>query len=113
MAMAAPQNVIRAEQAFREELTRARRDGFTAEEVAEAKKGILQARAVARSQDGAVAARWTSLLDLGHDWRYSKEFEERIMALTPEQVNAAFRKYIDPEQLTLVVAGDAGKARKN
>ena len=112
-AMAAPQNVIRAEQAFLEELARARRDGFTAEEVAEAKKGILQARAVARSQDGAVAARWTSLLDLGHDWRYSKEFEERIMALTPEQVNAAFRKYIDPEQLTLVVAGDAGKARKN
>jgi predicted Zn-dependent peptidase len=29
------------------------------------------------------------------------------MALTPEQVNAAFRKYIDPEQLTLVVAGDS------
>jgi predicted Zn-dependent peptidase len=34
------------------------------------------------------------------------------MALTAEQVNAAFRKYIDPEQLTLVVAGDASKGRK-
>ncbi|RDE49893.1 MAG: insulinase family protein [Candidatus Accumulibacter meliphilus] len=108
-AMAAPQNLDRAEQAFREELTRARRDGFTAAEVAEAKKGILEARAVARSQDSAVAARWISLLDLGHDWLYSKNFETRIMALTPEQVNAAFRKYIDPEQLTLVVAGDARK----
>jgi zinc protease len=112
-AMAAPQNLDRAEQAFLEELTRARRDGFTAEEVAEAKKGILEARAVARSQDSAVAARWISLLDLGQDWLYSKNFETRVMALTPEQVNAAFRKYIDPEQLTLVVAGDASKGNAN
>jgi len=108
-AMAAPQNLDRAEQAFLDELARARRDGFTAEEVAEAKKGILEARAVARSQDSAVAARWISLLDLGHDWLYSKDFETRVMALTPEQVNGAFRKYIDPAQLTLVVAGDARK----
>jgi len=112
-AMAAPQNLARAEQAFLEELTRARRDGFTADEVAEAKKGILEARAVARSQDSAVAARWISLLDLGHDWLYSKDFEARVMALTPEQVNTAFRKYIDPGQLTLVVAGDARKGKEN
>lgn len=110
-AMAAPQNVSRAEQAFLDELARARRDGFTAAEVSEAKKGILEARAVARSQDSAVAGNWLSFLDLDRDWQFSKDFEEKVMALTPEQVNAAFRKYIDPEQLTLVVAADASKAR--
>ena len=31
------------------------------------------------------------------------------MAVTPEQVTTALRKYIDPEQLTLVIAGDTGK----
>ncbi|WP_313952371.1 pitrilysin family protein [Accumulibacter sp.] len=109
-AMAAPQNVVRAEQAFFEELRRARRDGFTAEEVAEAKKGILESRAVTRSQDSAVAAGWISWLDLGRDWRFSKAFEEKIAALTPEQVNAAFRNYIDPEQLTIVIASDTSKS---
>jgi zinc protease len=107
--MVAPQNAARAEQAFLEELQRARRDGFTATEVAEAKKGVLEARAVTRSQDSEVAARWASYLDLGRNWQFSKDFEARVMALTPEQVNAAFRAYIDPGQLTLVIAGDTGK----
>ena len=108
-AMVAPQNAVRAERAVREEIERARRDGFTAREVAEAKKGIVETRAVARAQDGAVASRWTSLLDLERTWQFSREFEARLVAVTPAQVTAAFRKYIDPEQLTLVIAGDTGK----
>lgn len=107
--MVAPQNAVRAERAVREEIERARRDGFTAREVAEAKKGIVETRAVARAQDGAVASRWTSLLDLERTWQFSREFEARLVAVTPAQVTAAFRKYIDPEQLTLVIAGDTGK----
>jgi zinc protease len=113
VAMVAPQNAARAEQAFLEELQRARRDGFTAIEVAEAKKGVLEARAVTRSQDSEVAARWTSYLDLGRNWQFSKDFEARVMALTPEQVNAAFRAYIDPGQLTLVIAGDTRKGLRD
>jgi hypothetical protein len=42
--MVAPQNAARAEQALLEEMRRARRDGFTAEEVAAARKGIVEAR---------------------------------------------------------------------
>jgi zinc protease len=112
-AMVAPQNAARAEQAFLDELRLARSDGFTAAEVAEAKKAILDARAIARSQDSAVASRWTSLLDLDRNWQFSQDFETRILAVTPEQVNAAFRKYIDPEQLTLVIAGDTRKGIAN
>ncbi|KFB67318.1 MAG: Protease 3 precursor [Candidatus Accumulibacter vicinus] len=107
--MVAPQNAARAEQAFLEELQRARRDGFSTAEVAAARKGIIQARAVARSQDNTVASRWQSFLDLGRNWQFSKDFEARLMAVTPAEVNAAFRKYIDPEQLTLVIAGDTRK----
>jgi predicted Zn-dependent peptidase len=32
-----------------------------------------------------------------------------VLAVSAEQVSAAFRKYIDPDQLTLVIAGDTGK----
>ena len=111
-AIVAPQNVARAEQAMREELERARRDGFTAKEVEDAKKGILQERTVNRSQDGIVAGAWVSNLDLGRTFEFSKQFEDRLQALTPEQVNAAFRKYVDPDRMTFVIAGDAKKGIK-
>jgi zinc protease len=110
--IAAPQNVNKAETALREELERARRDGFTAEEVADAKKGLLQSRLLNRSQDPVVAGAWASNLDLGRTFAFSKEFESRIAAVTPEQVNAAFRKYIDPSKMTFVLAGDAKKGVK-
>ena len=108
-AMVAPQNAARAEQALGEEIRHARDKGFSAAEVAAARKGIVEANAVARSQDETIASRWTALLDLGRDWRDSQAFEERIMAVSAEQASAAFRKYIDPERLTLVLAGDSSK----
>lgn len=110
--IAAPQNVGRAEQAVREELERARKEGFTAAEVDDAKKGLLQSRLLNRSQDPVVAGAWVSNLDLGRSFAFSKEFEERLRAVTPEQVNAAFRKYIVPEKMTFVIAGDAKKGVK-
>jgi zinc protease len=106
--IAAPQNVGRAEQAVREELERARKEGFTAAEVDDAKKGLLQSRLLNRSQDPVVAGAWVSNLSFA----FSKQFEDRLRAVTPEQVNAAFRKYIDPEKMTFVIAGDAKKGVK-
>jgi zinc protease len=110
--IAAPQNVSRAEQALREELERARKDGFTAAEVEDAKKGLLQSRLLNRSQDPVVASAWVSNLDLDRTFAFSKQFEDRLRAVTPEQVNAAFRKYIEPDKMTFVIAGDARKGVK-
>lgn len=110
--LSAPQNVNRAEQAVREEMERALKEGFTAAEVEDAKKGLLQARTLNRSQDPVVAGAWISNLDLGRTFAFSKQFEDRLRAVTPEQVNAAFRKYIDPARMTFVIAGDAKKGAK-
>jgi zinc protease len=110
--LSAPQNVNRAEQAVREEMERALKEGFTAAEVEDAKKGLLQSRTLNRSQDPVVASAWISNLDLGRTFAFSKQFEERLRAVTPEQVNAAFRKYIDPARMTFVIAGDAKKGAK-
>ena len=49
---------------------------------------------------------WTSNLDLGRTFEFSKQIEDKLKALTVEQVNAAFRKYVEPDKLTFVVAGD-------
>jgi zinc protease len=111
-AIVAPQNAARAEQAIREELERARRDGFTPQEVEDARKGLLQERLVNRSQDGILASAWVGNLDLGRTFEFSKQFEDRLAAATPEQVTAAFRKYVDPARMTFVIAGDAKKGIK-
>jgi zinc protease len=105
-AIAAPQNIAKVETAFKEELTRAIKDGFTDAEVANAKSGILSTRAQTRAQDGALAAAWVGNLHLGRTFQWSKEFEAKLRALTTAQVNAALRKYIDPAKITVVKAGD-------
>ena len=105
-AIAAPQNVAKVETAFREELARALKDGFTNAEVASAQTGIVSSRMQTRSQDAALAGAWTGNLYLGRTFEWSKEFEQKVIALTPAQVTAALRKYVDPAKLTIVKAGD-------
>ena len=110
-AIAAPQNMAKVEVAFKEELARAIKDGFTDAEVANAKSGILQASAQSRAQDGSVAAGWIANLYLGRTWAWSKQLEDKIAALTTAQVSAALRKHIDPTKVTVVKAGDFSKAK--
>ena len=111
-AIAAPQNIAKVEAAFREEVARALKDGFTAAEVTAAKSGAMQRRLQSRAQDGAVAGGWVANLDLGKTFAWSQQFEDRITALTAAEVSAAFRKYVDPDKITIVKAGDFAKAAK-
>ena len=109
-AIAAPQNLKKLEAAIRQELARALEDGFTADEVAGAKSGMLQQRLQNRAQDGVLASGWAMYLYLGRSFEWSRDFEGKLKALTPAQVNAAFRKAIDPARLSVVTAGDQAKA---
>lgn len=111
-AIYAPQNVAKLEAAFKEELERALRDGFTAEEVKAAKAGWLQSRQLSRAQDGELVARLASYLFLGRTLAWDAEFEKKVEALTPEQIVAALRRHIDPSKLTIIKAGDFAKNSK-
>ena len=105
----APQNRARVERAIREELERAVREGFSAEEVEAGKLSVLEARRLARSQDRALASRLGHYLFVKRTFAWDIEFESKIAALTPEQVNAALKRHIDPSRLSVVVAGDLKK----
>ena len=102
----APQNRERVERAIREELERAVREGFSAEEIKTGKQALLEQRRMARTQDRALAHRLSSYLFIKRTFAWDTEFEGRIAALTPEQVNAALRRHFDPAKLSLVTAGD-------
>ncbi len=45
----------------------------------------------------------------GRTFAFNKAFEDRLLALTVADVNAALRKYLDPAKLTIVKAGDFSK----
>src|SRR5437762_1194484 len=105
----APQNRDRVERAIREELERAVRAGFTASEVEEGRKSLLEARRMARTQDRALVGRLGSYLFAKRTFAWDIEFEAKIAALTADQVNAAFRQHIDPARLSVIVAGDFKK----
>ena len=108
-AIAAPQNLERVEKAVGEELERVRQQGFSADEVAGAKTALLQMNLQARAQDENLAAEWTGYLFLGRSFAWDKAFTDKIAALTPADVNAAWRRAIDPAKLSVVLAGDQSK----
>ncbi len=105
-AIFAPQNGPKVEKAFREELARALKDGFTAQELAEGQRGLLNFRRLSRAQDAGIAATLANNLDLERSYAYSQKVDEAIAKLTLAQVNAALRKYLKPDQMTVVMAGD-------
>ncbi|MFC0250727.1 M16 family metallopeptidase [Massilia consociata] len=109
-AIAAPQNLRRLDAAVRDELARAVKTGFTADELAGAKSGLMQQRLQNRTSDAVLASGWTSFLYRGRTYEWSLAFERKLMAVTLPQLNAAFRKAIDPAKLSVVMAGDQDKA---
>jgi zinc protease len=105
-AIFAPGNRAKVEAAFKEEVERALKDGFTEQELAEGKQGLLNFRRLSRSQDRNLAAGWARNLDLGRTFAYAAGIDQQIGALTLAQVNDALRKYIDPARFVVGVAGD-------
>jgi zinc protease len=111
-AIAAPQNIAKVEAAFKDELAKALKDGFSPQEVNAAKSGALQKLLQARAQDGNLAGSWADKLFVGRTFAWSKDFEDKLGALKPDDLVVALRKYIDPARITIVEAGDFAKAAK-
>lgn len=109
-----PDNSARLEQAFKEEVERLLKDGVTADELKAAKSAALQNFQVQRSQDRNLASTWAQYLTKaeGRTFAYDAELDRRIAALTPEQVSAAAKKYLDYSKLTIVKAGDFARSAK-
>ena len=111
-AIYAPQNLAKLEQAFREEFERVLKDGFTAEEIAQAKSGWEQSRSVGRAQDNALVGTLGHYLFLGRTLAWDAELEKKVMALDAAQIRAAMNRHLDLSKFVVMKAGDfAGAAR--
>ncbi|MBV1774952.1 insulinase family protein [Burkholderiaceae bacterium DAT-1] len=111
-AIFAPQNLPKLQAGVKEELDRLIKDGITEQELAESKSGLLQSAQIGRTQDASLAAALANQLYVGRTMQYTADQEDKLKAVTVEQVNAVIRKYFKPEALVQVVAGDFANAAK-
>ena len=109
-AISNPENAPKVEVSMKDEITKTVNNGFTAEEVAAAKKALLQERVLRRSQDGSLLGVLASNERWGRTMQFEQDFDNKISALTPEQVNSALKRTLDPAALIYIKAGDFKKA---
>lgn len=110
-AEVAPQNVSAAEAALQEELQRSLKDGFTSAEVENFKRQTLADRLRERSGDAWAARFMSTQLEFNYPKDEREKNDALIAALTADDINAAWKKYVQPEKLVWGVFGDQSKIK--
>ena len=106
-----PQNAARAEASLKDELNILLRGELTEEEFALQKQSLLDQRKVRRTQDAALATQLVALSDADRTYAFVGEIETNIAKLTKADFDAVLKKYVNPAQLSSVLAGDFSKVK--
>jgi zinc protease len=109
-AISAPQNTPKVETDFLDELQKAVTTGFTQDELDKAKKTWLDQQAISRADEASIGRQLQRLERWGRTFDWQAQLEAKVSAVTLDQINAAFRKYVDPKTLVIVKGGDFKKA---
>jgi zinc protease len=110
-AIYAPQNREKLTVGFLEEIGRLLDKGFTAGEIAEAKKGWFQGREVARATDRELARILILREFQGRTLSWDDTLEKGVQTLTAEQILTAMRAHLDPAKISFFQAGDWAKSK--
>ena len=101
-----PENVVRLESAFGEEIGRWVKEGVTPDELDKAKQAWLQGRLQSRSRDAELVNRLSQQTFQNRTMAFDRSLEDRVAGLTVDQVNSTIRKYVNPAKFSAVKAGD-------
>ena len=110
-AICAPQNMDKSLAAMQEEIRRLLKDGVGEKELDEAKKSYAKNWDNRIADDDFVSAELAQGLFLGRTFTYWRELNDKIQKLTPAEINAAARRFIKPDGLSMVRAGDLAKRK--
>ena len=106
-----PQNAAKAEASLKDELNILLRGELTDEEFALQKQSLLDQRKVRRTQDASLAAQLVALTDADRTYAFVGDIESAIAKLTKADFDAVLKKYVNPAQLSSVLAGDFSKVK--
>ncbi len=99
----------RLDSALRDELNKTIKEGFKEDEFKKTVTAWIQTRKIGLGTDNQLATRLTAYMSDGKDLSFFNYNEEQVKALTLDQVNAALKKYISPDKMVFVYAGDFNK----
>jgi zinc protease len=111
-AITAPENAGRLEAGFKEEIARILKDGITAQELETTRKGALENLRVVLSDDSALSGGIHSLLYYNRTMAWIAAQEKQVEATTVEDVNRAVRRFIAPDKMIILKAGDFANANR-
>jgi zinc protease len=109
-SICAPQNAERAVACAREEIDRFLKEGVPQQELDDARNGYKQQIEVGLANDGSVAGMLTSGLYLDRTLKFQADQLAKIEKLTPQDVQAALAKFLAPDKVVVIRAGDFAKA---
>lgn len=112
-AISNPENTPKVVDAINEEVQRLLESGVTADELERAKSSYLQNRQGGRAQDQQLVGMLINNLRTDRTMKFQQESDERIADLSKEDVDRAIRKYVEPEKLIIITAGDFAAAGKD
>jgi zinc protease len=110
-AICAPQNIDKSLAAMQEEIRRLVKDGVSEKELDEAKKSYAKNWDSRMADDDFVSGELTQGLFLERTFAYWRDLNDKIKKLTPADINAAAQKFIKPDGLVMVRAGDLAKRK--
>jgi zinc protease len=113
LAIYNPVNVEKVVSGVDDELARLLKDGVTDAEIKKAADGYLFQQQQMRTSDMMLAVQLAENLFVDRTMQFQADQEQKLRKLTPEVINAALRKYIDPKRLSIVTAGDFQKKAKD
>jgi zinc protease len=105
-AISNPGNTPKVEASFRDELRAVLEEGFSEEEVAAGKQAYLDAQLLNRTNDLDLLVQVSARAYHDQSFLWFEDQENEIRALTAEHVTAVLRKYVDPDSISIVKAGD-------
>lgn len=103
-----PQNVDKTIQATKEVIAQYYQEGISPRELELAKSSLIGSYLVGLSTNPDLAERLTDIAFYGLGDDYIQTRRQKIQAVTLEQVNAAIRRYFNPERLSTVIVGNYG-----
>jgi len=101
-----PENVDRAIEVALEVLNMYLIEGITERELEDEKSAFIGSFIVGLGTNGGIASQLLSAERFGFGPQHLDEIPRLVQAITLEQVNAAMRKYLHPERLLTVIAGE-------
>ncbi|MGJ8592629.1 MAG: M16 family metallopeptidase [Aquaticitalea sp.] len=102
-----PENALKVQQGFKEEIARFIKDGITEEELTNVVNGWVQEQNVSRAKDNELAGTIGNNMYYDRDMDFQKNIEAKVKSLTVADVNKVIQQYFkDFEKWTVVNGGD-------